>query len=64
MDGGYQIDPYMQQNMHQPGYPVQHGGYQQYGQPQQQQYMNHDPNFGYNMGGHPQPGQQWFDSDL
>jgi hypothetical protein len=66
MDGGYQIDPYMQQNMQQPGYPAQHAqhaGYQQYGQPQQQ-YMNHDPNFGYNMGGHPQQGQQWFDSDL
>lgn len=67
MDPGYQMDPYMQQGMHQQGYPAgQHAGYQQYGQPQQQ-YMNHDPNYGYNqMGGHPgQPGQQqWFDSDL
>ena len=66
MDGGYhQMDPYMQQQGMQ-GYPNQHGGGygQQYGQPQQQ-YMGHDPNFGYNMGGHPQQGQQqWFDSDL
>ena len=74
MDPNYAMDmPYIPQ--HQQGYGGQHGGphggpagYQQFVQPQQQQYI--DPNFGYQpvMGGHQQqPGDmhpQWFDSDL
>ena len=61
MDGGYYpMDPYQQQGMH--PQQAQHGGYvPQYCPPQ----PLYDPNFQYNMGGHPQPsGHQWYDSDL